>query len=187
MSIPPWVWIPPLAFGLLLYLFLWGLDRRGRIKRIAISLKEPYADCRHCGLPADRIAAWKLWPEKNGPICTKCLFHFYNNGLAHKMELTTRPAIRIVVIASLLFMMGCTAVYGPDGKKRFQTWDAQGLAYSQTPEGAVSLQAASVSASQTILAIGKAATPAVMAVGATAAMNATTSTVKAVRAPLLPR
>jgi hypothetical protein len=97
--------------------------------------------------------------------------------------------MRILLALTATALTSCsTTLYSDDGKPlaRIQS-DVTGLSYQRTADGSVSLTADSLSNSGPVTAIGKALTPAVMAVGAMGLMNATTKTVEAVRAPLLPR
>jgi len=95
----------------------------------------------------------------------------------------------MIAVASLTLLQGCsTTLYTDDGKPlaRIQS-DATRVAYTRSADGAVTFSAEALSNSAPVLAAGKALTPAVMAVGAVGMMNAANETVKAVRAPLLPR
>ncbi len=141
MSIPPWVWIPPIAIALLLYAFLrwlkWRQDKKwGKMKT---------------------VADWKRDIKRTAPFLLA------------------------------LFFTGCGSikVYYPDGKPLASiSTNAKNVAVTS---GAMTFTAESVTPSEVVAAEGKALTPLVMTMGTVAGINATTQTVKAVRAPLLPR
>lgn len=90
----------------------------------------------------------------------------------------------VVLIAALLLLEGCTTIYGPDGKPRLRSGDVQHVAYTHAADGSESLTADAMTPSTVITAAGKAATPAVMAVGGAVMMNGTTKVVDAVRKPV---
>lgn len=94
-------------------------------------------------------------------------------------------------ILSLLCILlaGCTGttLYDSSGKKiaHFGS-DVSGLAYNHTAAGDTSLSASELSNSKPILALGKALSPAVMAVGSAVMFNGATKVVDAVRKPVVP-
>lgn len=90
----------------------------------------------------------------------------------------------LMLLCVVLIMPSCTVVYGPDGKPRLRSGDVQHIAYTHAADGSESLVADGLMPSTVITAAGKAATPAVMAVGGAVMMNGTTKVVDAVRKPV---
>lgn len=94
-----------------------------------------------------------------------------------------------LILAHALSGCGAVKVYNPDGTPLASiNTDAKNVSLTRDASGSTVFTVESVTPSAVIASEGKAfVAPAALGLGMVGAMNAATSTVKAVRAPLLPR